>query len=100
MRYSKALLIHMIKKFHSVFVVKSFLSGAFQIVAGWWGHQPGQTAVVVPINIGITDHSFKTRATIWNAPFLSAAFLALLATIFFSSCKVYKPAYYFKDIKR
>jgi len=33
---------------------------AFQIVAGWWGHQPGQSAVGgVP-----TAHSTKCKATI------------------------------------
>ncbi len=33
--------------------------GAFQIVAGWWGHQPGQPAVVGVL----TDHSFDNGAT-------------------------------------
>ncbi len=38
--------------------------GAFQIVAGWWGHQPGQLAVG-----GVsTAHVQFSRATIWNAP--------------------------------
>ncbi len=31
--------------------------------------------------------------------FFFKAFIVLLAAIFFSSCKIYKPAYYFKDIK-
>jgi hypothetical protein len=37
-----------------------FSEGAFQIVAGWWGHQPGQPPVVgVP-----TDHGPDHGATI------------------------------------
>jgi hypothetical protein len=36
--------------------------GVYVIVAGLWGHQPGQTAVVG----ALTDHSFKMKATIWN----------------------------------
>ena len=37
---------------------------AFQIVAGWWGHQPRQSAM----GGGDTAHSNEYRATIWNAP--------------------------------
>jgi hypothetical protein len=41
------------------------INGAFKIVAGWWGHQPGQTP-----GVGVlTDHSFKMEATILNAPY-------------------------------
>jgi hypothetical protein len=46
----------------SHFEVGYICKGLF--VAGWWGHQPGQTAVAG----GLTDHSFKMKATIWNAP--------------------------------
>ena len=36
---------------------------AFQIVAGWWGHQPGRLSVGgVP-----TAHKQQGKATIWNA---------------------------------
>jgi len=45
---------------------RPLIVGAFQIVAGWWGHQPGQTAMVGVL----TDHSFKMEATIWNAPLI------------------------------
>jgi hypothetical protein len=51
----------------SIFYIDIYMDdflGAFQIITGWWGHQPGQTTVV-----GVTtDHSFKMGATIWNAP--------------------------------
>jgi len=37
---------------------------AFQIVAGWWGHQPGRRAVG-----GVsTAHHQPGHAAIWNAP--------------------------------
>ncbi len=38
--------------------------GASQIVAGWWRHQPGKTAVVGVL----TEHSYEREATIWDAP--------------------------------
>ena len=38
--------------------------GAFQIVAGWWGHQPGQTAVVGVL----TDHSDKRKRQLYITP--------------------------------
>ena len=38
--------------------------GAVKIVAGPWGHQPGQTAVVDVL----TGHSFNIEETIRNAP--------------------------------
>ena len=44
--------------------------GAFPIVADWWGHQPGQTAVVGVL----TDYSFKMKATIGNAPATGAVY--------------------------
>ncbi len=38
--------------------------GASQIVAGWWGHQPGRPQwAVVP-----TAHNYICQATIWDAP--------------------------------
>lgn len=44
-----------------------FKGGAFQIVAGWWRHQPGQPAVG-----GVsTAHEQPGNATIWNALFKS-----------------------------
>jgi hypothetical protein len=46
--------------------IETFLSmayrGAFKIVAGWWGHQPRETAVGV-----LTDHGYEGMATIRNA---------------------------------
>jgi len=39
------------------------ITGAFQIVAGWWRHQPGRSAVG-----GVsTAHTKQRKATIWNA---------------------------------
>ena len=36
----------------------------FKIVAGWWGHQPGQSCV----GGVLTAHSHECKATILNAP--------------------------------
>jgi hypothetical protein len=53
----------------------AYLMGAYQIVAGWCGHQPGRAAVV-----GVhTDHSNQTAATIWDAPYLISFILVLPA---------------------
>ncbi len=41
------------------------IEGASQIVAGWWGHQPGQKVAGI-----LTGHSLKAEATIWNAPLI------------------------------
>ncbi|MEO6133889.1 MAG: hypothetical protein ABIP35_01975 [Ginsengibacter sp.] len=44
-----------------------FLVDVFQNVAGWWGHQPWQSA-----KGGVsTAHYQYSDATIWNAPFLA-----------------------------
>ena len=44
--------------------VRALDLGTFQIATGWWGHQPGQTVVVGVL----TDHDFRIKATIRNAP--------------------------------
>ncbi len=56
-----------------------YVMGAFKIVAGWWGHQPGQSAVG-----GVsTAHKQQSNATILNAPYfvlISFAIMGLSAT--------------------
>ncbi len=45
-----------------ILLIDSFQMGVFKIVTGWWGHQPGQAAVVgVP-----TDHSFMPGQNFFN----------------------------------
>ena len=46
--------------------LKKVSRGVYQIFPGWWGQQPGKTAVVGVL----TDHSFKMKATIISTPLL------------------------------
>ena len=59
------------------FSMKELLQmGAFQIVAGWWGHQPGQPAVG-----GVsTAHNQPGYAIIWNAPLQIYLFYVMTST--------------------